>query len=161
MEKVAKTMLRSGQKKKTYPDFISFPIGYKLGSISIRQHITSHPLMRVPSALCGDSCNASNISKVYLQILTSVIHTCTPWTDRIESSQPRSQVVIVICWSTEGTVLYSFVFQTKGKSTTSWEDDKLRRKGVSLRRLGNNITTVLPNNLSLLLRISMTLEANQ
>lgn len=154
-------MLRSGQKKKTYPDFISFPIGYKLGSISIRQHITSHPLMRVPSALCGDSCNASNISKVYLQILTSVIHTCTPWTDRIESSQPRSQVVIVICWSTKGTVLYSFVFQTKGKSTTSWEDDKLRRKGVSLRRLGNNITTVLPNNLSLLLRISMTLEANQ
>ena len=149
------------QKKKTYPDFISFPIGYKLGSISIRQHITSHPLMRVPSALCGDSCNASNISKVYLQILTSVIHTCTPWTDRIESSQPRSQVVIVICWSTKGTVLYSFVFQTKGKSTTSWEDDKLRRKGVSLRRLGNNITTVLPNNLSLLLRISMTLEANQ
>lgn len=154
-------MLRSGQKKKTYPDFISFPIGYKLGSISIRQHITSHPLMRVPSALCGDSCNASNISKVYLQILTSVIHTCTPWTDRIESSQPRSQVVIVICWSTKGTVLYSFVFQTKGKSTTSWEDDKLRRKGVSLRRLGHNITTVLPNNLSLLLRISMTLEANQ
>ena len=149
------------QKKKTYPDFISFPIGYKLGSISIRQHITSHPLMRVPSALCGDSCNASNISKVYLQILTSVIHTCTPWTDRIESSQPRSQVVIVICWSTKGTVLYSFVFQTKGKSTTSWEDDKLRRKGVSLRRLGHNITTVLPNNLSLLLRISMTLEANQ
>lgn len=161
MEKVAKTMLRSDPKKKTYPDFISFPIGYKLGSISIRQHITSHPLMRVPSALCGDSCNASNISKVYLQILTSVIHTCTPWTDRIESSQPRSQVVIVICWSTKGTVLYSFVFQTKGKSTTSWEDDKLRRKGVSLRRLGNNITTVLPNNLSLLLRISMTLEANQ
>ena len=123
------------QKKKTYPDFISFPIGYKLGSISIRQHITSHPLMRVPSALCGDSCNASNISKVYLQILTSVIHTCTPWTDRIESSQPRSQVVIVICWSTKGTVLYSFVFQTKGKSTTSWKDDKLRRKGVSLSKL--------------------------
>lgn len=86
--------------------------------------------MRVPSALCGDSCNASNISKVYLQILTSVIHTCTPWTDRIESSQPRSQVVIVIRWSTKGTVLYSFVFQTKGKSTTSWKDDKLRRKGV-------------------------------
>lgn len=156
------------QKKKTYPDFISFPIGYKLGSISIRQHITSHPLMRVPSALCGDSCNASNISKVYLQILTSVIHTCTPWTDRIESSQPRSQVVIVICWSTKGTVLYSFVFQTKGKSTTSWKDDKLRRKGVSLSKLywmkkawHNNITTVLPNNLSLLLRISMTLETNQ
>ena len=156
------------QKKKTYPDFISFPIGYKLGSISIRQHITSHPLMRVPSALCGDSCNASNISKVYLQILTSVIHTCTPWTDRIESSQPRSQVVIVICWSTKGTVLYSFVFQTKGKSTTSWKDDKLRRKGVSLSKLywmkkawHNNITTVLPNNLSLLLCISMTLETNQ
>ena len=161
-------MLRSDPKKKTYPDFISFPIGYKLGSISIRQHITSHPLMRVPSALCGDSCNASNISKVYLQILTSVIHTCTPWTDRIESSQPRSQVVIVICWSTKGTVLYSFVFQTKGKSTTSWKDDKLRRKGVSLSKLywmkkawHNNITTVLPNNLSLLLCISMTLETNQ
>ena len=156
------------QKKKTYPDFISFPIGYKLGSISIRQHITSHPLMRVPSALCGDSCNASNISKVYLQILTSVIHTCTPWTDRIESSQPRSQVVIVICWSTKGTILYSFVFQTKRKSTTSWKDDKLRRKGVSLSKLywmkkawHNNITTVLPNNLSLLLCISMTLETNQ
>lgn len=156
------------QKKKTYPDFISFPIGYKLGSISIRQHITSHPLMRVPSALCGDSCNASNISKVYLQILTSVIHTCTPWTDRIESSQPRSQVVIVIRWSTKGTVLYSFVFQTKGKSTTSWKDDKLRRKGVSFSKLywmkkawHNNITTVLPNNLSLLLCISMTLETNQ
>jgi len=107
--------------QKTYPNFSPFSVSSKDGPISIWQHIPSHPLMSVSSTLCCNSCNTCNISKAYLKPLPSIVHTWAPRAYRVDSSQPRCQVVIVVCRGTKSAVYNSFIFQAKWKSTASWE----------------------------------------
>lgn len=111
--------------QRTYPNFPPFPVSFKDGPISIGQHIPSHPLMSISSALCYNSCNTCNITEAYLKPLSSIINTCAPRADRVDSSQPWRQVVIVVCRGTKGSVYDSFILQAKWKSTASWEVGEL------------------------------------